>query len=366
MPKKIKVVDFEDIARGTTVTIPVVMHKVDGTPFDLHEYKAFFTLKSAQSDFDYDDDRALISKEVEMDPELIERGRFNVMLSSKETWLTPGEYYFDIVLVKGHSVGRLCLCRTNIVGGPNNGNVDHEVGDSIYYTNPITINPEDPSSIHVDTPLVTDPPENMIETIEADPQYILEFLDPPEKPNRHAKLKVFGPRLSLMMNLQIPHDAESQRFAFENFFHHALPAACPLKGGGIVFKNRTVRIETSRPMKMDVADMFVQHSPQITFDGRYIHDATSNDGFLLGDNVTVGQLHIQLTDGNDMVDISGNYQMHDDHGGFSYAMLTVNWYNWIDPDIEETDTAKAEEEPKEDGEKYPSVNYPIWPPNIHY
>lgn len=44
---KIEVFEFDDLHRGTSYTIPIIMNKVDGTPFDLTEYTAIFTLKAA-------------------------------------------------------------------------------------------------------------------------------------------------------------------------------------------------------------------------------------------------------------------------------------------------------------------------------
>lgn len=43
--KKIEVFEFDDIHRGTTVTIPIIIKKTDGTRFDLTGFKAIFTLK---------------------------------------------------------------------------------------------------------------------------------------------------------------------------------------------------------------------------------------------------------------------------------------------------------------------------------
>ncbi len=124
---KLEVFEFDDIYRGTSLTLPIIIKKTDGTEFDLTGYTALFTLKPAQSDHDYDDDRGLIIKEFEPytdDPNKV--GRIDIVLTSKETWLTPGLYYFDVVLMNGASSQRVLLASTNIVGGPTNRNGRHD------------------------------------------------------------------------------------------------------------------------------------------------------------------------------------------------------------------------------------------------
>lgn len=125
--REIEVYEFDDIHRGTTFTLPIIIRKSDGTKFDLTGFKAIFTLKPAQSDFDYDDDRGYITKEFYPytdDPNKI--GRIDITLTSKELWQPPGLYYFDIVLMNGASSQRIFLASTHLVGGPTNRNVRHD------------------------------------------------------------------------------------------------------------------------------------------------------------------------------------------------------------------------------------------------
>lgn len=85
--KRLEVFEFDDIYRGTTLTLPIIIRKNDGTRFNLEGYTALFTLKPAQSDNDYDDDRAYITKEFKPytdDPN--KEGRIDITLTSKETW----------------------------------------------------------------------------------------------------------------------------------------------------------------------------------------------------------------------------------------------------------------------------------------
>lgn len=283
----------------------------------------------------------------------------------------PGEYIFDIMLVRGHSVGQLCLCKTNIVGTPTNKLVDHEEGESIYYTEPITINPDDkkPPEVHLDTPLVTDPPENLVETLRAVPPYLLQWLDLPDDPHRNALLKVFGPRASLMMTLRVPHDAVEHRYGFEQFFYGKLPIDCPLRGQAIVIKNREVFINTTKPMIMVASDQFIQHSPEITF-GANCWDQMNSKPIYIGDNVTSGNLHIQLMEGNDQINIQGTYMMPDDMGGDIVFMLRVDWFNWVDNTPEPFEIEPHPGYHDDDRRKYYGTigkyEESIWPFNVHY
>ena len=334
MPRKITVFDFDDIGRGESVTIPVFILKSDGSPFDLSGYQCFFTLKPVQYDHDYDDVRAYVAKEVMMDSINAPKGRINISLSSKETWQDPGEYMFDVELVRDHGVSRIMLCRTHIVGGPTNRTVDHELGYNINMTEALKVTLDSPNITVIQVPLVSDPPEHLVETITPDPPYLYGPIDPAEDPPRNFKLQVYGPRCSFMMNIHLPHDAEEHRYRFANFFKdRTLPKGHPLENAVLVLRNRDVFIEMNangREMKMDIADMYLQHNPPITYNGAYITNWDTSKTFVIGDRVVSGKLHIQLEDGNDQVNIEGSYTTWDDHGNFCDFMLTVDWYNWVD------------------------------------
>lgn len=364
--KKIEVYHFQDLHRGTSVTIPVAIKKKDGTSFDLSEYKVHFTLKPMQSDYDYDDIRAYISKDIEVEPEQAAKGRFDINLSSKETWLTPGMYYFDIMLVKGHSVARLCLCQTEIVGGPTNNTVDHEVGPAIFMTDLLALQPDGTEGFVIQTDLVSDPPENMVETLECDPPYLIEAVGEGEDPRRHLKLRVHGPRLSFPVQATIARDSNPHPVFFGNFFKAELPDICPVNDMVMTINNRKIKFTLPKTMEMLYTDMYVQHSPEVTFNADSKKTDTNHE-IVVGDNVTAGQLHIQMYDGNDYIDINGNYSMNDDLGGYSVWFFTVNWYNWVD-----IGSYEPEEQPdlpdgaKVDGPGYNSLDQSIWPPDIMY
>lgn len=365
--KKIEPVEFEDLHRGTSVTIPVVINKKDGTSFDLSDYEIHFTLKPAQYDYDYDDIRAYVSKVVDVPAEMAEKGRFNVNLSSKETWLTPGEYFFDIMLIKDHSVARLCLCRTNIVGGPTNCTVDDETGEAIFMTDALSLTPEGTNGLVFQTNLVSDPPEHMVETLKCDPPYLVQPIGAGEDPRRNLKLRVYGPRLSFPVYARIPHDANIHPIYFGNYYKAELPDICPIIGMAMQVKNREITIKSPlKEMNMMFSDIHIQHSPETT-NGNSAFIGTTAESVWIGDNVDVGQIHWQLFEGNDVIDIDGNYFIEDDHGGYIYFMLTVNWYNWIDVGTyEEIPEDGDETETHATGKTYTSVNEEIWPPDIFY
>lgn len=364
--KKIEVFNFQDLHRGTSVTIPVAIQKKDGTSFDLSEYKVHFTLKPKQSDYDYDDVRAFISKDIEVTPEQAAKGRFDINLSSKETWLTPGLYYFDIMLVKEHSVARLCLCQTEIVGGPTNSTVDHETGPAIFMTDLLELKPDSTEGLIIQTDLVSDPPEHMVETLECDPPYLIEPVGKGEDPRRHLKLRVYGPRLSFPVQAVIPRDSNPHPIYFGNFFKAELPDICPVTNMVMTVNNRKIKFTLPKTMEMLYTDMYVQHSPEVTYDANSKKTDTDHE-IVVGDNVTVGQLHIQMYDGNDYIDITGNYSMGDDIEKNSWWFFTVNWYNWVD--VGSYEPEKEPEKPGDEeitGEKYGSLDQPIWPPDIMY
>ena len=321
-----------------------------------------FTLKAYQYDHDYDDVRALIKKDIVMEDDLKTKGRFDVTLSSKDTWLHPGKYIFDIQLIRGNSNIQLALCKTNIVGQPTNRVVKHEAGDPIFYTTPITVDPEDPTNIVVDVPLVPNPPEHLVETLDADPEYILHYTEREDGLKRDAHLQVYGPRVVMLMNFSVPHDAAEHIVSFDKFFIHRLPTACPLRGKMLRIKNRAVTVETTRDMGMAVFHTFVQHSPEITQDAEY-YQAQTNKPIYIGDNVDNGHINFAIEDGNDKISIVGNYYIPDDAGGRIVFALMVTWINWFDPDPPEED---PEPPVGQTFDPTPDSQMPVWPPEPLY
>jgi hypothetical protein len=88
--------EYPPIARGTSVLIPLRVQFTDATPFDLENWTIFFTMKSVDhwgADDDFFDSRAFIAKEYTQENEV---GEVSITLSSKDTYIPPGEYIFDV------------------------------------------------------------------------------------------------------------------------------------------------------------------------------------------------------------------------------------------------------------------------------
>ncbi len=88
-----------EIIRGDTDSITFTLDS-DGTPVDLTGSTVFFTAKSSLDDADVD---AVISIEVtrHSDPT---NGTTIIPLSSSDTDITPGEYFYDIQVKNGSNV----------------------------------------------------------------------------------------------------------------------------------------------------------------------------------------------------------------------------------------------------------------------
>lgn len=319
---------FPPINRGTSITIPVIIKRLDETPFDLTDYKVYFTLKAVPFDHDYEDARAYIKREITFEETDGTTGRFDIVLSSQETWLDPGAYYFDIEIAKDGAIARLGQFETEIVGGVTNRDISL-APSSIVMSDAVFMTPSPNTTLTYITDLISDPPKDIIETVQAEPAYIMETLDKEDEPVRNIKFYNYAPRVSFPISITAGEDDQHYAFTFDQFFPFELPDVCPLKGGRFTIRNRTVTFELSREMTMQVSDMFVQHSPDITFNAQMVKTPSSVE-YHVADNATVGQIHFRFTDGNDVIDIAGNYQMPDDQGSTSTWMLTVNWYNWVD------------------------------------
>lgn len=359
---KFEPIFFDDIPRGTSFTLPILVRKSDDTPFDLTGFKAIFTLKAQQSDHDYDDDRALITKEFEPytdDPNKV--GRIDIQLTSKDLWLDPGQYYFDVVLMKGYSSARILLATTTIVGGPTNHNVRHEDQDGFILHDPIKVTPSKGQYIAVQVPFIVDPPENIVEGAAGDPQYTVQNLDDPA---RHVLIRNYGPRVSLMMTLRVPHDHTNHRYRFDEFFLNGnIPAPCPLKNGFILFNHRKFELHLAKEMDMVYRWTCIQHNPELTYDGGMKLQKAS-EPIYIGDRVQSGSLVIQLLSDNDQIHMTAEHFIPDDHGDFEMWMIRVDWFNWVDP--YEPDPEREDVSTHFPNNPTPDSWGGYWPPDMWY
>lgn len=284
-------------------------------------------------------------------------------LTSKETWQPPGLYYFDVVLMQGNSSVRVLLASVNLVGGPTNHNVRHDQDQNGFILmDPVEITPDGPNSIAIKVPFVTDPPENIVEGVVGDPKYVVQPLD---DPHRHILIRNYGPRVSLMMTLKVPHDHTNHNYRFDQFFLNGnIPAPCPLKDGYIQFNNRRVNLNLTRPMHAIYHRFSVHHSPEITYDGGFGEQLTDKP-FYMDDNVVSGQITWHLNDGNDQIHIDARHFIPDDHGGFEIWMLRIDWFNWVDPyepDPERDDVTNHYNDGCPIADTWPG----FWPPDMWY
>lgn len=361
--KKLVPIEFDDIHRGTSYCLPIVVRHNDGTLVDLTNCTVIFTLKAAQFDHDYDDDRALITKEFSPCTEPEKAGRFEIFLTSKELWLDPGQYFFDIVLMLNHSSKRILLGTTNIVGGPTNRNVRHDQDQTDFVTlETIDATIEGNGQISIEVPILSQPIDNLVKTAAGDPGYIFEALDDPV---RNIRYRVYGPRISLVMSFQVPHDHTPHRVRFDRFFHNqSIPMPCPLHDGHIQITNRKVEFSLTKEMDCMYRMNCIQHNPSITYDGSF-GQQKSTEPFYMGDRVQSGDLTITFVDGNDQIWLDAQHFIPDDHFGMEYWMVRVDWFNWVDPyepDPEDPDVSTS----FPDGCPVPPMDHDFWPFDIHY
>lgn len=319
---------FDEISRGTSITIPVIIKRVDDTPFDLTGFQIFFTIKSEQWNFDYDDLRTAVNKEVLINNP--ESGEFFINLSSEDTYHNPGSYFFDIEMVNNGAVGRLGIFKFDIVGGPTNRTVN--ISDNpMSMTNGIHFTIGRTNTIAVVAPLISKPPKDLIETIICEPEYLMEVLDPIGEPIRNIKIKSYAPYVSFAMCFTDLHDALPHYYAFENFSFSPLPADCPFAAGGIEIDNRKIKFFLSdplTPMTLNIWDTFVQFSPEETHGGSHIKINIDEDYFV-GDNAAHGSLNIFLKINNKKyAHIVGNYAMPRHLGDISNWMFRIDYFNW--------------------------------------
>lgn len=320
--REIVIKPFEDIARGTNVTIPLVFKRLDNTPFDLTEYRLLFTMKYEQYDYDYDDLRARVAKDIDI--EYPETGELFIHLTSKETWLPPGPYIFELTLEHEYGLAQIGMWRTNIIGGPRNRDVNREYSH-VLQTDALWVTMTEKAPIIVRAPLVSNPPHDIIETVQTEPAYLLEELDDPV---RNIVIRSFAPRMSFAMMFSDARATAQSFHRFDEFSWPEIPPDAPIWRGGIYIDGRRVEFRLQEHGRMKVWDSFIQHSPEVTKDGVF-YDIRSDEPFWVGDNVTHGTLtiHIEYTR-QKYIYITGNYNLSRYYEGGSHWSFRIDYFDW--------------------------------------
>ena len=130
-------IDYGELARGTSISIPVFIKDEFDTPINLSKHSIAFTVKTIQSDFDRDDSSAVITKT--LIPQVPLNGEFYIELSSYDLDIEPGNYFFDICLFnESGAVSRIANGKFTILGGPKNRLVTRKF-ESLTYGNGIFV-----------------------------------------------------------------------------------------------------------------------------------------------------------------------------------------------------------------------------------
>jgi len=184
---------YPQIARGTSLRIPIFYKREDGSPFDVADYTLYFTMKPSRGDYNYHDDRAIIHKEFEQDTTHVEIiNRYFLDLTSKDTYIPWGKYFFDIEL-KHHDDGavvRLATFLTEIVEGPTNRTINPDNGQRLFGS-AITAQLATSAPIVIVAPLIADPPPHNVEQVLAKPSYYVTDGD-----TKFPTIHQWGPKIS--------------------------------------------------------------------------------------------------------------------------------------------------------------------------
>lgn len=188
-----------------------------------------------------------------------------------------------------------------------------------------------------------------------------------DDPARHVLIRNYGPRVSLMMTLKVPHDHTNHNYRFDQFFLNGnIPAPCPLKNGYIQFNNRRVNLVLSKTMHSFYHRMSVIHAPELKFDGG-VGEQLTNEPYFVDDNVAAGQIVWHLHDENDQIYITAQHFIPDDHFGFEIWMLRVDWFNWVDPWEPDPERDDVGTHFPADGGCPVADTWPgFWPPDMWY
>jgi len=122
-----KTTTYQNIQRGTSLTIPCIFTDAHNNPINLTEHVIYFTVKPVIGDSDWDDNMSMVQKTfVPQDPE---NGKFYIQLTSHDLYFEPGHYYFDVEIRRyDGAVVRLTTMDFYLVAGPTNRSVNEDIG----------------------------------------------------------------------------------------------------------------------------------------------------------------------------------------------------------------------------------------------
>ncbi|MDD4516341.1 hypothetical protein [Massilibacteroides sp.] len=319
------------IYRGTSVSLPVKIRVSAKIPFDLTGYEGFITVKSAMWDHDYYDSRAAIKKNLVFENPA--SGEFEIKLSPKETWIEPGEYYFDIQLKKDNAIAHLVFFKLEIIGLPTNRTAteltEPPTGEAIVENGNLEIIlPEKSSPIIIYTPLISKTPTNLVETITAEPAYLLEGLDDPDEPQRNFKIKSYGAQVAFSMKFESPNNDEFNRFYFEDFSFPNLPNDCPLKNGSLDIRNNQIIFHFSEELGVEIYEMAIASiDDKVTAKHTSLESSAEPYFVPMGTGYGVLDIIAHLGD-KKQICIKGNYTMPRELGEKSTWFLKIDYFNW--------------------------------------
>jgi len=317
---------YPDICRGTSVRIPFFIKYSDDTQFDVVDYDCYFTLKQVRGDYDYFDDRAFIEKTFTQDiSDPLVVNRFNIDLTPKETYIPWGDYYFDIEILHrtDGTVNRLATFKVKIVEGPTNRSVDASgTGTSGIVGDAISAILTETAPIILIAPLVGDPPSSLVETLSANPSYILDNTYP-----RNPVINVYGPKISFTMNVHDLNDGAALQTQYNLFNPGAnLPSDFPMKGKLLEVQHNRISFDVTGVTEMEVYETWSVTSPP---DFGSNHFIGAYQDYYVHEDVDAGFLNVRLQFGNNkVIHITGNYHVPRTLNIDSYWLLKIDYYNW--------------------------------------
>ena len=314
------------LVRGTSNVIPIKVRKEDKTSFNLTGFGLYATIKKVKSDNDYEDKQAIR----QINTVYItngEYGEFEIRFTPEDTWIDEGVYYMDVMMKNETSgaVSRLLLFELEILGTPTNRLSQDDTisadGEQVLEPKRYDAYLYGATAVIVETPIISKPPENLVETLSAIPSYMMTCIDDKEMPARNFILENYGPRLSMHMILNEAYDDTiHSTFAFDNYGFKKVPQTV-LNGGYLGIHRNTLTVHMQDEFRIRYFVAAHQNGKTYTVCG----DCKTGEEIHLPENADLGTLNICLYNDelNVAVYITGNYSLPDSQGEPSNWMLKV-------------------------------------------